>query len=186
MPNIMPLIDLAKNVMSLLDDADNEITPEVSALLAELEQKGIACVAPLCDVVDELKARSNARKEKAAELSALAAKDLQMMENAKKLIIKVMQVAGVDKLDNGALKVTLAKGRESLEVTDESLIPDSYKKLTVVLPGAQAEFVKDVLGESIIKMDMVIDKTAIKKVTDENIGVAGTQIVRNPYLIIKG
>jgi hypothetical protein len=31
-----------------------------------------------------------------------------------------------------------------------------------------------------------VDKTAIKAATDENIGIAGTQIVRNPYVIIKG
>ena len=186
MPNILQIREIAAEIVAALDTQEGEFTPDVQDLFQQLEQKGAAAIAPLCDVVDELTARATARKEKAKALTELARKDESMVENAKKYLIAVMQATGQDKMVIGELAVTISKGRESVEITDESLIPDKYKKATITLNGADLRTAETLFGDSITSKKLEPDKTAIKKATDENIGIAGTQIVRKPYVIIKG
>ena len=186
MPNILQIREIAAEIVAALDTQEGEFTPDVQDLFHQLEQKGAAAIAPLCDVVDELTARATARKEKAKALTELARKDESMVENAKKYLIAVMQATGQDKMVIGELAVTVSKGRESVEITDESLIPDKYKRATITLNGADLRTAETLFGDSITSKKLEPDKTAIKKATDENIGIAGTQIVRKPYVIIKG
>lgn len=186
MPNILQLKDIAAEIVAALDTQDNEITADVEDLFRQLETKGSAAIAPLCDVVDELSLRAAARKDKAKTYAELAKKDESMAANAKKYLVKIMQVMGVDKFNVGTLAITLSKGRESVEVVDEDAVPVKYKTATIKISGDQVETIKTVFGDSIKDIKMDVDKTAIKAATDENIGIAGTQIVRNPYVIIKG
>ena len=186
MPNILPIKELAREIVLALDTQDGEITPDVQDLFQQLEQKGAAAIAPLCDVVDELTLRAAARKEKAKQLSELAKKDESMVENAKKYLMAIMQAVGQDKFQIGALTVTLSKGRESVEIVNEDLIPMKYKTATIKLNGSDLDTAQTLFGDSITSTKVEVDKTSIKKATDNNIGIAGTQIVRKPYVIIKG
>ena len=186
MPNILPIKELAREIVLALDTQDGEITQDVQDLFNQLEQKGAAAIAPLCDVVDELTLRAAARKEKAKQLSELAKKDESMVENAKKYLMAIMQAVGQDKFQIGALTVTLSKGRESVEIVNEDLIPMKYKTATIKLNGSDLDTAQTLFGDSITSTKVEVDKTSIKKATDNNIGIAGTQIVRKPYVIIKG
>ena len=186
MPNILPIKELAREIVLALDTQDGEITQDVQDLFNQLEQKGAAAIAPLCDVVDELTLRAAARKEKAKQLSELAKKDESMVENAKKYLMAIMQAVGQDKFQIGAPTVTLSKGRESVEIVNEDLIPMKYKTATIKLNGSDLDTAQTLFGDSITSTKVEVDKTSIKKATDNNIGIAGTQIVRKPYVIIKG
>lgn len=186
MPNILKIRELAAEIVAALDSQEGEITPNVQDLFDQLETKGAAAIAPLCDVVDELTVRAAARKEKAKALAELAKKDEQMVENAKKYLVKVMQAIGQDKMVVGSLAVTISKGLKSVEIVNEDLIPMKYKKATITLNGADLKTAETLFGDSITSIKVDVDKTSIKKATNENIGIAGTQIVRNPYVIIKG
>jgi hypothetical protein len=186
MPNILPIKELAREIVLAIDTQEGELTPDVLDLFSQLEQKGAAAIAPLCDVVDELTLRAAARKDKAKQLSNLAKKDESMVENAKKYLIAIMQAVGQDKFQIGSLTVTLSKGRESVEVVNEDLIPMKYKTATIKLNGNDLDTAQTLFGDSITSTNIEVDKTAIKKATAENIGIAGTQIVRKPYIIIKG
>jgi hypothetical protein len=184
MPNIMKLRDLAKEIVNSMDE--DGYTEETERLFTELETKGAAAVAPLCDVIDELALRGEARKSKAKELAELAAKDEAMIANAKKYLMAIMRTLGQDKMVIGGLSVTLAKGRESIEVTDEALIPDSYKTASVKIAGSEIDTIRAAFGDSIKSVSLTVDKTKIKEAHTAGMGVAGTAVVRNPYLIIKG
>ena len=182
MPNIMQLKNDAKELFDRLD----ELEPD--QFLAELEiisQTGMQVIAPLCDIIDELDARGNARQAKATELAELAKKDLERIDRIKASITKLMQMFNLKKVDNGALSITYYDGQPSLEITDEEQIPLSYVKATLTIPATQLEFAKQVL-DNIEKVSMAVDKNAIKKDTNDNFGIAGTKIVRHPYIKIKG
>ena len=178
MPNILQIRELAAEIVAALDTQEGELTPDVQDLFDQLQSKGAAAVAPLCDVIDELNARSAARKEKAKSLTELARKDESMAENAKKYLVAIMQAIGQDKMQIGELAVTLAKGRESVEIVDENIVPIKYKVATVKINGSEVETLQAVFGDSIKSIKLDVDKTAIKAATDDNIGIAGTEIVR--------
>lgn len=184
MPNIMPLNELAVQLMGLLEETNGVVTPEVDQMFAELMQKGLQAVVPLCNTIDELTARMEARKAKAKVLTELAKKDESMIETAHKYIIKAMKACGQDKLSSGALTVTLCKGNPSVDITDEDAVPLRFKTATITLNAVDLDAVKVVA--TILSEKIAVNKTAIKQATDDNIGVAGTQIIRNPYLRIKG
>ena len=182
MPNIMQLKDQAKELFDKLDEM------EPDEFLKELEvvsQKGMQVIAPLCDLIDELNARGEARKTKASELMELGTKDVARAKSVKETIAKIMSMLNQKKIENGALTVTLCPGNPALEIEDETLIPLSYVKATITIPAAQLDFAKRVL-DNIEKVSLAVDKNAIKRDTDDNIGIAGTKIVRRPYVKIKG
>ena len=185
--NILPIKEAAAQLVHALDEAEGEITSEVTDLFRQLENKGMAAIAPLCDVKDELEARMEARKAKARELTELAKKDEAMIANAKKYILAIMQALGQDKFTVGSLSVTVSKGRESIEITDEKAVPLRHKTATIKVSADQLESIEAVFGNEFKgepKID--VDKTSIKAATTQDMGVAGTQVVRTPYLIIKG
>lgn len=182
MPNIM---QLTKDSRELFDKLDELEPDEFLAELEKIQDKGMAVIAPLCDIIDELDARGNARKAKAAELAELAKKDLERIDRVKSSIAKLMQMFNTKKLDNGSLSVTYYDGQPSLEIVDEEQIPLSYKKATLTIPATELEFAQQVIG-NIEKVTVAVSKSAIKKDTTDDFGVAGTRIVRNPYIKIKG
>lgn len=189
MSNIMKISREAGEVITLFDLSDGEITPELNAMLEALNQDVQAYTAISADIIDELGARMNARKERAKELTALAKRDEAMIERAKAGIVQAMQIANVDKLQIGGLSVTLSKGQESVEILDEEEVPASYKRATITLPANELGWIKSVAGERITSEKVEVDKTAIKlahKASNGEIGIAGTAIVRKPYVIIKG
>ena len=187
MAHILQIADIARNIVHTLDEAEGEITPEVTELFRLLENKGMAAIAPLCDVKDELEARMGARKAKAAELIMLAKKDEEMIANAKKYVMAIMQAMKQDKFAIGSLTVTLAKGRESIDIFDEKMVPLKFKTATIRVNASQLAAIEAVFGTDFNgEPKLSVDKTAVKAATTADVGVAGTEKVRNPYLIIKG
>lgn len=187
MSNIMKIRDEARELADLWESTEGELTPELEEAYNKLLQMGQAGVAILCDLRDEIEARMNSRKAKAKELTELAKKDEGMLDNNKKYLMAIMDVMGTKKVTVGSLVVTKSDGRESVNVVDESLVPDNYKRATLTIPGDQLYLVESLFPDAEIKKE--VDKTAIKQVykdSEGNMGVAGTEIIRTPYLTIKG
>ena len=110
-----------------------------------------------------------------------------MIANAKKYIVAVMQAMKEDHFSIGALSVTLSKGKESIEIFDEKLVPIQYKVATIKVEAAQLSAIEAVFGSEFMgKPKLEASKTLIKAATTDDVGVAGTEKVRTPYLIIKG
>lgn len=182
MANILLIAAKAQSIVRAFDEDEES----AHALIAELEQMGMAAVAPLCDVIDELTARAGARKEKARATAELARKDEAMTDNMKSLILKIMQVSGQDKMSNGALSITVSKGRESVEIVDESKVPMSYKRANIKIKGNAIDAILAAFPDDVMDIKEEVDKKAITEAHKAGVGVNGTEIVRKPYLIIKG
>lgn len=190
MSNIMVIRKEAKEIAALWEQTEGELTPELEAEYGKLLQMGEAGVAILADVRDELEARMNERKAKAKVYTELAKKDEAMLDNNKKYLMAIMDVMGMKKVTVGALVVTKSDGRESVNVFNEDAVPLKYKKATITIPATKLEIVKAVLdAEDILKESLDVDKTAITelhKSSEGEMGVEGTEIVRTPYVTIKG
>lgn len=191
MPNIKLLSQEAKELFETFE----ELSPEdFQTAIQSIEQKGLQAVAPLCDVIDELQIRAEDHKNLAKRYSELASAEEARIERMKKSILWIMKSVGQKKLSNGALTVIVNEGKGSLEIVDETLIPDKYKKATITIPADQLDTVRILVGDHIEKEVVAVSKTAIKdeikKYAEQNEGqtleVAGTQIIKNPYITIKG
>ncbi len=142
MPNIMALSEMAVQFLDLLEESGGVFTPEVDQMFSELMQKGVQAVVPLCNTIDEITARMEARKAKAKVLTDLAKKDECMIETAHKYIIKAMKACGQDKLTSGALTVTLCKGNPSVDIVDEDAVPLRFKTATIKVNAVDLDAVK--------------------------------------------
>jgi len=191
MPNLRLLSEQAREMYDHFEALEPE---EFLKAMQEIEQKGMQYVAPLCDLMDEYALRAETRTSLAKRYSELASADLNRIENIKKSILFIMQACGQKKLDNGPLQVTVNAGRESLEVFDEAVVPLKYKKAVIEIPAEQLEPARLLFGDDIKKETITVSKTMIKdeikayaaEHDGQSLGVAGTQIVKKPYLVIKG
>lgn len=77
---------------------------------------------------------------------------------------RAMESTNTLEIDGAVLKLKIVKNPPSVDVIDESLVPDTYKKT---------------------KMVVTIDKTAIKEATKSGIGVDGTRVIQTTRLSIK-
>ena len=187
MSNIMIIRTEAEELSRLWDEANGELTPEVMAAYDKLAQHGQQAIAIMADMRDELTARMSSRKAKAKELTELAKKDEAMLENNQKYMLAIMEKLGLKKVEVGALVVTRSDGRESVNVIDEDAVPDTYKRAILTIPADKLYLVEAVLGKLDVKAE--VDKTAVKQVWKDSEGkieIAGTEIVRKPYVTIKG
>lgn len=188
MANIMKIRSEATALIEQLDNADGEFTTEVAQAFDKLIQDGQAGLAILADVCDEISLRMEARDAKAKEIAALAKKDETVIANTKKVMLAIMDITGQKKAQIGALSITKSDGRESVEVINEEEVPDSYKRATITFPAGQLEMVRTIV-EGITSEKVEVSKTSIMdvyKASDGTVGIAGTRIIRKPYLIIKG
>lgn len=188
MSNILKIRNEARQIIAMLDENEGLITPEIETLINQLQTDTEAGLAILADIRDELNLRKTARETKAAEISALAAKDNSMIETAQKTMLAIMQSTGQKKVEIGSLQITLCDGRESVEIVDEEQVPSTYKKASLTFPAEEIPALQ-AMGLDVSSVKLSVSKTAIMdvhKATEGTIGVSGTRITKNPYLRIKG
>ena len=178
MPNIMQLKDQAKELFDKLDEME---TDEFLRELEVVAQKGMQVIAPLCDLIDELNARGEARKNKASELHNLATKDIARAGNIKESITKIMSMLNQKKIENGALTVTLCPGNPALEIEDETLIPMGYVKATITIPATQLDLAKTVL-DNIERSLWRLTRTPLSETRMRISGLPGQRLSADPTL----
>ena len=185
MANILELKETARELVTAWDDADGDIE-KLLPLINALEEKGLEAVGDLTQAMEEISIRAEARKSKAARYNELAKKDEQFIDGIKKTIMFAMQTAGIEKFSTEATQITMSKGKESVEVVDEDKVPINYKRVVLTINGSAYEPIMELFGEDVRNEKFDVDKKAITEAHKAGVGVAGTQVIRNPYLIIKG
>lgn len=188
MDNAVLLIrDAAKDFLTAYYQSGEDFTSEeVTTALSELEKTGQEAIAPMCDILDELEARAKARRDKARQYAELAKTTEESVERMKEYILTLMRQTGLDKLSVGEKSITLSKGRESVEVIDEAKVPDTYKRIILKIRGTNIDAIMAVFGDDVMDFKEEVNKTEITAAHKAGVGIAGTQVVRKPYLIIKG
>ena len=150
-------------ILAQLEELGGEITPELEQALAINEEQFVAKAEDYGHAILNLKAMAGAAKAEKERLASLQ----KFYENAQKRLTdalsNAMQLFGQDKVENATMRLSL-RHTTATEVDDLDAIPMEFKTT---------------------KVEVVADKTAIKKAIQQGEDVPGAHLVENVSLQIK-
>ena len=162
-PTLYGITAELNGILAQLEELGGEITPELEQALAINEGQFVAKAEDYGHAILNLKGMAAAAKAEKERLAALQ----KFYENAQKRLTDAlstaMQVFGHDKVENATMRLSL-RHTTATEVDDLDAIPAEYKTT---------------------KVEVVADKTAIKKAIQEGEDVPGAHLVENVSLQIK-
>lgn len=162
-PTLYGITDELNAILTQLEELGGEITPELEQALAITEGQFAAKAEDYGKAILNLRAMAVAAKAEKDRLATLQ----KFYENAQKRLAdalsSAMQVFGHDKVENGTLRLSLRR-TTATEVDDIDQVPQFFKTE---------------------KVEVVADKTAIKKAIQDGIEVPGARLVENVSLLIK-
>ncbi len=158
-----PVTKELTDIFAALEDNGGEITPDIETALTINEENFAAKSVDFGNAILNLKAMASAAKSEKERLASLQ----KFYENAPKRLTdalsNAMQVFGHDKVENATMRLSL-RHTTATEVDDLDAIPMEYKTT---------------------KVEVVADKTAIKKAIQSGEEVPGAHLVENVSLQIK-
>ena len=123
------LVDMLELMMD--EEIDIEKLEAINEKLAinrsELMDKSEAYAA----VISKKKARAAYLKDEAKRLSAMAARELKVVDSLSERISEAMTDQGIPKIETAHFKFSFRKST-SVKITDMSVIPDRFKRVKVV------------------------------------------------------
>ena len=150
-------------ILAQLEELGGEITPELEQALAINEEQFVAKAEDYGHAILNLKGMAAAAKAEKERLAGLQ----KFYENTQKRLTDAlstaMQVFGQDKVENATMRLSL-RHTTSTEVDDLDQLPAEFKTT---------------------KVEVVADKTAIKKAIQSGEAVPGAHLVENVSLQIK-
>ena len=162
-PTLYGITSELNAILTQLEELGGEITPELEQALAINEEQFVAKAEDYGHAILNLKGMAAAAKAEKERLAALQ----KFYENAQKRLTdalsNAMQVFGHDKVENATMRLSL-RHSTATEVDDLDAVPAEYKTT---------------------KVEVVADKTAIKKAIQDGIEVPGAHLVENVSLQIK-
>jgi hypothetical protein len=142
---------LARMIDELIEDADGEITPDIAAMLDEMEGTLASKVDGIGALIREHTFRAAAFAEEMARLKERKATQERAAERLKAYLQGVMQKLGVDRVVGGRYSATLQRaGRPAIAwAGDPDRIPAGFRRETVApdLAAAQDAYAAGVLPE---------------------------------------
>ena len=158
-----PVTKELADIFIALEDNGGEVTPEIEQALAINEENFASKSVDFGNAILNFKAMAAAAKAEKERLAGLQ----KFYENAQKrltdALTAAMQVFGHDKVENATMRLSL-RHTTATEVDDLDAIPSEFKTT---------------------KVEVVADKTAIKKAIQQGEDVPGAHLVENVSLQIK-
>lgn len=106
---------------------EHTVEDSLAALGHDFNEKGVSCIAHL----KNLQAQAGAISEALKDLTARKRRIESQIESFKDYIRHNMEVCGITKIESPLFSASLGKGRPVVQIDDESLVPDRFKKTTV-------------------------------------------------------
>ena len=162
-PTLYGITAELNGILAQLEELGGEITPELEQALAINEEQFVAKAEDYGHAILNLNgmvAAAKAEKERLAGLQKFYENTQKRLANA---LSNAMQVFGHDKVENATMRISL-RHSTATEVDDIDQIPAEFKTT---------------------KVEVVADKTAIKKAIQDGIEVPGAHLVENVSLQIK-
>lgn len=162
-PTLYGITAELNGILAQLEELGGEITPELEQALAINEEQFVAKAEDYGHAILNLKGMAAAAKAEKERLAGLQ----KFYENAQNRLTdalsNAMQVFGHDKVENATMRLSL-RHSTATEVDDIDQVPAEYKTT---------------------KVEVVADKTAIKKAIQSGEAVPGAHLVENVSLQIK-
>ena len=153
------------NALDFLTDADNAIEPQVihdtlEALEGELQEK----VVNVAKFIRNLETTTEAIKAAETDMAKRRKTLEQRVTWLKGYLKSNMETTGINKIECPYFKLSIAKNPASVDVLDETQIPESFKRIETVVN---------------------VDKNAIKAAINAGLAVEGVRLVNGTRLVIK-
>ena len=152
-----------QQILQLIEENEGEMTPEIEQALAITEDQFVQKAEDYGKAILNLKAMAVAAKNEKDRLVGLQ----KFYENAYKrlesALSTAMQVFDHEKVENASMRLSL-RHSTATEVTDLDQVPSEFKTT---------------------KVEVVADKTAIKKAIQQGEEVPGARLIENVSLQIK-
>ena len=162
-PTLYGITAELNGILAQLEELGGEITPEIEQALAINEEQFVAKAEDYGHAILNLKGMAAAAKAEKERLAGLQ----KFYENTQKRLTdalsSAMQVFGHDKVENATMRLSL-RHSTATEVDDLDQLPAEFKTT---------------------KVEVVADKTAIKKAIQQGEAVPGAHLVENVSLQIK-
>lgn len=162
-PTLYGITAELNGILAQLEELGGEITPELEQALAINEEQFVAKAEDYGHAILNLKGMATAAKAEKERLAGLQ----KFYENAQKRLTDAlstaMQVFGHEKVENATMRLSL-RHSTATEVDDLDQLPAEFKTT---------------------KVEVVADKTAIKKAIQQGEDVPGAHLVENVSLQIK-
>ena len=163
MPSLYSISGQMAGILAALEDNGGELTPEIEQALAITEDQFTAKAVDYGQAIMTLRAMATAARAEKDRLASLQ----KFYENAEKRLCgalsSAMDVFGQPKVETPTMRLFLRR-TTATEIDDAETVPDTYKT---------------------VKVETVIDKTAVKKAIQGGVEVPGAHLVENVSLQIK-
>lgn len=153
MSQSLTLFDIEKALVELLDARDHPDMDDAGRAAVDLQIKDwTAAELTKCDNIRAFLRNADnmiaGHKEEAARQLQLAASWESQRDYLKGCIKGAMEAAGKTKVDGrtGSISLRTAGGKQAVEITSDSLLPDEFCMFTLTMPGAAWEALKMIQG----------------------------------------
>lgn len=127
--SIHKLREELQGLMALSDEVGPEaIQDTIAGMSGEIGD----VIEEVVKYIRNMELMEEAAKEEAERIKARAARFAKSAESARAAIGQVMELAGKTSCPTALFTVTLAKGRDSVDVFDSSLLPDEFIEVKVI------------------------------------------------------
>ena len=159
------LYALAGQYLALQELADSgemefaDLADTFEAIEGEYQDKAVAVI----QVAQNYESTVTAIDAEVARLNTLKAQAKKRQTDLREYLRTNMEVSGISKIEHPLFKITLAAGRDVVEVTDAESIPDEYMKVTVTEAPDKVNILKALKdGVSIPGVAMMKSKTSLR------------------------
>ena len=165
----MKLYELTSEIQNAIElynqvETDEQLA-EVEVKLESLQIDFKEKVVGVAKYVRNVEADATAIDNEIKRLQALKKRAERTVEWFERYLFQAMEVTGTEKVESSILKVSFRKNPPSVQVEDESKIPEKYWR---IIPATKE-----------------IDKNAIKDAFKVGIGVEGAKVVQTKRIEIK-
>ena len=130
------------DLQNMLDDADEDLTEAIRDTLGAISGEIGDAVEQSAKWMRNLEGESKAIDSEIARLSARKKSITNRITSIREAVKGCMTAAGMDKVKTALFTVSIAQGRESVVISDESLIPDDYVIVKTVIQPDKTEIAK--------------------------------------------
>lgn len=155
-----------------------ELTPELEQKLAGAELTQVEVVDGLQSLIAKVKTEDAAIADEIKRLQALKKSRANGLEGLKRYLLSYMLNNGVERIEGAYCKVSVAAGRESVEVDENTVLENGT--ISSIIDVARKNL------PSYVTLEAKVNKTALMQSLKSGEPVPGdVEIVRRPYLLIK-
>lgn len=186
---IRTLHQIEEDLAVLLESIDG-VTPELEAQYLEDLGHVLGAAKDKRDAVarymSHLENQIQAAKDEIKRLQDRKADFEGALDKLKAYTVRVMDGLGVKKLEGNVVTLSLRKCPASVEVTDESAVPNAYKSAEIRMPADLAEQILDTLPiDAPVALSYAVDKRAVKSAIEGGAEVAGAQIAAEKFTLVR-